>query len=403
MPRDPHHLSDLAVDTLAVHLGRDESDPTGALVPPIHPAAAFAHESVDLIPAFRYSRRGNPTRRALERALAALHGARYAFAFGSGMGAVTAAATLLESDSRVILPDDLYSNTHRLFTTILPGHRIRPEFLDLTNLDVLERALGEPTAMVWLESPTNPSMKILDIAGLAARARAKGVPVVVDNSYASPYFQKPLALGADLAIESTTKYLNGHDDLMGGAVMTNSDALAERLALIQYVGGAVPSPFDCWLLLRGIKTLALRMERHQENALAIARFLAEHPKVASVRYPGLPGDPGHEIARRQMTGYSGMIAFEVVGGPEAAKRVVESTRLFQLAGGLGGVESLISYPATGSGASQAGTFMAPSESLVRLSVGIENPGDLMADLADALEAVEDRAVHVEAEATRTED
>jgi cystathionine gamma-synthase len=186
-------------------------------------------------------------------------------------------------------------------------------------------------------------------------------------------------------------------------VMTNSDALAERLTLIQYVGGAVPSPFDCWLLLRGIKTLALRMERHQENALAVARFLAEHPKVRSVRYPGLPGDPGHDVARRQMTGYSGMIAFEVVGGAEAAKRVVESTRLFQLAGGLGGVESLISYPATGSGASQAGTSLAPSESLVRLSVGIENPGDLIADLADALEAVEDRAVHVEAEATRTED
>ena len=403
MTRNGHDLGELAVDTLAVHLGRDETDPTGGLVPPIHPAAAFARESVDVVPPFRYSRSGNPTRQALEGALAALHGARHAFAFGSGMGAVSAVATLLEADSRVILPDDLYSNTHRLFTTILPGPRIHPDFLDLTDLDVVERALAEPTAMVWLESPTNPSMKVLDIAAISEHARARGVPVAIDNSYASPYFQQPLALGADIVIESTTKYLNGHDDLMGGAVMVNDEALAERLALIQYVGGAVPSPFDCWLLLRGMKTLALRMERHQENALAVAEFLAGHPGVANVRYPGLASDPGHNVARRQMRGYSGMIAFEVRAGPEAAKRVVESTRLFQLAGGLGGVESLISYPATGSGASQAGTALAPSASLVRLSVGIENKRDLITDLARALDAAEDRSVSVEAEATRTED
>jgi cystathionine beta-lyase/cystathionine gamma-synthase len=238
--------------------------------------------------------------------------------------------------------------------------------------------------MVWLESPTNPSMKVLDIAAISERARARGIPVAVDNSYASPYFQKPLALGATLVIESTTKYLNGHDDIMGGAVITDDGALAERLALIQYVGGAVPSPFDCWLLLRGIKTLALRMERHQENALAVAEFLSAHPKVRSVRYPGLPSDPGHAIARRQMSGFSGMVTFELAAGPEEARRVVGATRIFQLAGGLGGVESLISYPAMGSGASQVGTAMAPSLSMVRLSVGIESKQDLNDDLARAL-------------------
>lgn len=372
------------IETQLVHLGRDESDPTGALVPPIHPAAAFARSSLDETPPFTYSRRGNPTRKALETALAALHGAKHAFAFGSGMGAVTAASMLLESGSRVVLPDDVYSNTHRLFTSLLPANRIEPDFVDLTDEREVDRALAKPAAMVWLESPTNPSMKVLDISAIAERARARGVPVAVDNSYASPYFQKPLALGANIVIESTTKYLNGHDDLMGGAIMTSDDELAARLNLIQYVGGAVPSPFDCWLLLRGMKTLALRMERHQQNALAVARFLESHAKVTCVRYPGLESDPGHTVAKRQMTGFSGMVAFEVVGGPEAARRVVGGTTIFQLAGGLGGVESLISYPAMGSGASQAGTAMAPSLAMVRLSVGIESAQDLIGDLAEAL-------------------
>ncbi|TAK26288.1 MAG: PLP-dependent transferase [Chloroflexota bacterium] len=376
-----------AFDTRVVHAGRDLSDRTGALVPPIHPAAAFARESLDAPPQYVYSRRGNPTRAALESAMAELHGARHCFAFGSGMGAVTAVAMLLKADDRVLLPDDVYSNTHRLFTHLTPNNRVRAEYIDMTAVANVERALAaEPTAMVWLESPTNPSMKVIDIAAVARAARARSVPVAVDNSYASPYFQRPLELGADIVVESTTKYLNGHDDIMGGAVFVNDPGLAERLALIQYVGGAVPSPFDCWLLLRGMKTLALRMERHQENALAIARFLESHPRVATVRYPGLPSDPGHEIARRQMHGYSGMIAFEMKDGAGAARRVVESSRLFQLAGGLGGVESLISYPAMGSGASQMGTAIAPSTSLVRLSVGIENKDDLIADLVQALRA-----------------
>jgi cystathionine beta-lyase/cystathionine gamma-synthase len=384
--REQLDLTAAQIDTRIVHLGRDETDPTGALVPPIHPAAAFARESLEATPRFFYSRRGNPTRHALERALAELHGAKHCFAFGSGMGAVAAVATLLKSGQRVILPDDLYTNTHRLFTQVLPDKGIRPDFVDLSDPAVAAGALEEPAGMAWLESPTNPSMKVLDIAAIAGLARTRGVPTVVDNSYCSPYFQRPLALGADLVIESTTKYLNGHDDLMGGAILTSDDGLAERLGLIQYVGGAVPSPFDCWLLLRGMKTLALRMERHQENALAVAEFLSGHERVASVRYPGLPGDPGHAVAKRQMSGFGGMIAFEVRGGAKAARRVVDAARLFQRAGGLGGVESLISYPATGSGASQAGTRLAPSPALVRLSVGIEDRRDLIADLEQALAA-----------------
>jgi cystathionine gamma-synthase len=378
-------LDSCAIETRLVHLGRDDTDQTGALVPPIHPTAAFARESLDVTPRFGYSRRGNPTRAALETALGSLHGARHAFGFGSGIAAVTAVAMLLEAGDRVILPDDVYTNTHRLYTSILPKQKIRPDFVDLTDLAKVERALAEPAALVWLESPTNPSMKVIDIAAVAERAKAKGVPVAVDNSYASPYFQRPLELGADVVMESTTKYLNGHDDLMGGAVLTNDDALAERLNVIQYVGGAVPSPFDCWLLLRGIKTLALRMERHQENAMAVAQFLAGHPKVAAVRYPGLPSDPGHAVAKKQMSGFSGMLVFEAKDGPEAAKRVVGRTRIFQLAGGLGGVESLISYPYMGSGASQVGTALEPSKSMVRLSVGIENKQDLIDDLAQALD------------------
>ncbi len=375
------------LETRIVHAGRDTTDRTGALVPPIHPAAAFARESLDVTPAFVYSRRGNPTRRALEDALAELHGAGHCFAFGSGMGAVSGAAMLMKSGQTVLLPDDVYTNTHRLFTSLLPGHEIHPRFVDMTDPANVEAALGgRNVGMIWLESPTNPSMKIIDIDAVAAIGRRHGIPVAVDNSYCSPYFQRPLDLGADIVVESTTKYLNGHDDLMGGAVLVNDGAIAERLAMIQYVGGAVPSPFDCWLLLRGMKTLALRMERHQSNALAIARYLASHPRVASVRYPGLESDPGHAVARRQMTGYSGMIAFEVRGGAEAARRVVNSARLFQRAGGLGGVESLISYPIIGSGASQAGTAMAPSSALVRLSVGIENVEDLVADLRQALAA-----------------
>jgi cystathionine beta-lyase/cystathionine gamma-synthase len=297
-------------------------------------------------------------------------------------------AQLLKAGDRVILPREVYGNTHRLYTTILPAMQVEGVFVELGDLKALERALEQPTALVWTESPTNPSLAVVDLRSIAEMAHARGALMAVDNSLASPYFQRPLELGADLAVESTTKYLNGHDDLMGGAVIARDPAIAERLAYLQYVGGAVPSPFDCWLLLRGMKTMALRMERHQQNAFQVARFLSEHRAVASVSYPGLKDHPQHELAREQMTGYGGMVSFETHDAT-LARRVTERTKLFNLAGGLGGVGSLIEYPATMSHASQVGTPQAVSDRLVRLSVGIEHGDDLVADLDRALSRLED--------------
>jgi cystathionine gamma-synthase len=306
-------------------------------------------------------------------------------AFGSGMAAVTAVGQLLKAGSHVLLPDDVYGNTHRLYTLILPDQDVAVDFVDYTDLGAVERAMRPTTRLLWVETPTNPTQTIVDLASVAHFAKQRGVLVAVDNSWLSPYYQQPLAFGIDLVVESTTKYLNGHDDVMGGAVLTNDPALAERLAFLQYVGGAIPSPFDCWLLMRGLKTLAVRMDRHQANALAVAGFLSRHPNVEQVYYPGLPTHPGYEIARRQMRGSGGMVSFEVRGDRDAARRVAERTQLFRLAAGFGGVESLIAHPLTMTHASQAGLAIAPSERLLRLSVGIEAEADLIADLATALE------------------
>jgi cystathionine beta-lyase/cystathionine gamma-synthase len=373
-----------AIETWLVHAGSDPADTSGALVPPIHPSVGFVRPGLDEPGEFTYSRRGNPTRTALERALAGLHGAQRAITFGSGMAAVAAVGQLLSAGSHVLLPDDVYGNTHRLYTLILPAQNISVDFVDYTDHAAVERAIRPTTRMLWVETPTNPTQKIVDLASAAELAHAHGVLLAVDNSWLSPYVQKPLQLGADLVIESTTKYLNGHDDLLGGAVVTNAAELGDRLAFLQYVGGAVPSAFDCWLLLRGLKTLAVRMDRHQANALAVARFLAGHARVERVYYPGLPEHPGYAIARRQMRGAGGMVCFEVRGDRDAARRIAEGTRLFRLAGGFGGVESLISHPLTMSHASQVGLAIAPSERLLRLSVGIEAEADLLADLEAAL-------------------
>jgi cystathionine gamma-synthase len=374
-----------AFETWLIHAGADPTDTTGALVPAIHPSAAYARERLDEPGEFTYSRRGNPTRAALERVLARLHGAQHATAFASGMGAVTAVGQLLKAGRHVLLPDDVYGNTHRLYTLILPDQDVAVDFVDYTDLAAVERAVRPMTRLFWVETPTNPTQNIVDLAAVAEIAHRHGCWMAVDNSWLSPYFQQPLAFGADLVVESTTKYLNGHDDLMGGAVLTNAAALGDRLAFLQYVGGAVPSPFDCWLLMRGLKTLAVRMDRHQANALAVARFLAQHPSVARVYYPGLSGHLGYAIAQRQMRGAGGMVSFEVRGDRAAARRVAEGTRLFQLAAGFGGVESLIAHPLTMTHASQAGLDIAPSERLLRLSVGLEAPADLLADLQRALE------------------
>jgi len=377
-------MHDYALETWTIHAGFDADDPYGSLVPPIQPSAAFVRPKLDEPGQFIYSRRQNPTRATLERVLARLHGARHAAAFGSGMAAVAAVAQLLKTGSHVLLPDDVYGNTHRLYTLILPDVGIDVDFVDYTDLAAVERAMTSSTRMLWIETPTNPTQNIVDLRAVAELGHARNVLVAVDNSWLSPYFQQPLAFGADLVVESTTKYLNGHDDLMGGAVLTNDDRLAERLAFLQYVGGAVPSPFDCWLLLRGLKTLAVRMDRHQSNARSIADFLTRHPNVERVYYPGLPDHPGYDVAQRQMRGAGGMVSFEVRGDRDFARHVAESTQLFRLASGFGGVESLIAHPLTMTHASQVGLDIAPSERLLRLSVGIEAEADLIVDLDRAL-------------------
>ncbi len=313
-----------------------------------------------------------------------MHGAQHAAAFGSGMAAVAAVGQLLKTGSHVLLPDDVYGNTHRLYTLILPDQNIEVDFVDYTDLAAVERAIRPTTRMLWIETPTNPTQNIVDLAAVSELGHRRDLLVAVDNSWLSPYFQQPLRFGVDLVVESTTKYLNGHDDVLGGAVLTNDRALGERLAFLQYVGGAVPSPFDCWLLVRGLKTLAVRMDRHQANALAVARFLGQHSSVEHVYYPGLPDHPGYAIAQRQMRGAGGMVSFEVRGNRDTARAIAERTHLFRLAAGFGGVESLIAHPLTMTHASQAGLDIAPSERLLRLSVGIEAEVDLLADLEDAL-------------------
>lgn len=377
-------LDDLHFETRAIRAGQEPDPATGALVPPIHPTAAFARVSVDEAGPYQYSRRGNPTRAALETALANLECGTHAHAFGSGMAAVAAIAQLLEAGQHVLLPDDVYGNTYRLYVELLSRQGLEPEFIDMTDLDRLEASIRPNTALIWTESPTNPRMRVLDLRAIAEIGRRRGVLTACDNSFCSPYFQRPLELGIDLVMESTTKYLNGHDDLMGGAVATNDDALSERLHVIQYIVGAVPSPFDCYLLLRGIRTLPLRMERHQANGLEIARYLARHPRVEVVHHPGLPQHPGHALVARQQSGHGGMLSFEVAGGGQAARRVIHALQLFALAPGLGGIASLVSHPASMSHLSQEGESFAPPDSLVRLSVGCEHPEDLLADLEQAL-------------------
>jgi cystathionine beta-lyase/cystathionine gamma-synthase len=374
-----------ALETWTIHT---DMDPTGALVPPIYPAVGYVRPRLDEPGEFIYSRRDNPTRHALEKVLARLHGAERAVAFASGMAAVTAVGQLLPAGSHVLLPDDVYGNTHRLYTLILSEQRIEVDFVDYTDLDAVRRKVRPTTRMLWVETPTNPTQNIVDLQAVGELGRAHGALVAVDNSWLSPYFQQPLAFGVDLVVESSTKYLNGHDDVLGGAVLTNVAELGERLAFLQYVGGAVPSPFDCWLLLRGLKTLAVRMDRHQRNALAVATFLVHHPKIAAVHYPGLPEHPGRDIVQKQMRGAGGMVSFEVRGDRDAARRVAEATQLFKLASGFGGVESLIAHPLTMTHASQVGLDIAPGERLLRLSVGLEAEADLLADLDHALSVVD---------------
>jgi len=372
------------IETLAIHAGQEPDPTTGAVIPPIYQTSTFAQLAVGEGKGYRYSRVGNPTRTTLEANLAALEQANYSLAFASGMAAIDAVMRLVQAGEHVIVGDDLYGGAFRLIEKVLKPAGLEITFVDLTNPDAFEQAVRANTRLVWLETPTNPSLKVVDIAALSRAAHAHNILVAVDNTFASPYLQQPLALGADIVVHSATKYLGGHSDVVGGAIALNDAGLHERLNLLQFTAGAVPGPQDCWLLLRGIKTLALRMERHCQNAMALAQWLADHPAVAQVNYPGLPTHPQHDVARRQMRNFGGMISIVLQGGAAAAQEMVKRTRLFTLAVSLGGVESLIEVPADMTHATTVGSDIAVNPALVRLSVGIEHVDDLQADLAAAL-------------------
>lgn len=373
-------------ETKAIHAGQDPDPAYGAVSVPIYQTSTYAQEAVGKHRGYDYARTGNPTRTALQDALAALEGGGGAWCFASGMAAETALLHTLKAGDHVVLGDDVYGGTYRLIARVLaPAMGLRFDTVDMTDVEALEKTVrGGDTRVVWVETPTNPLLKIVDIAEAARLAHAAGARCVVDNTFASPYLQQPLALGADAVVHSATKYLGGHSDAVGGAVVASDPELLQRLAFLQNSVGAVPGPFDCFLVLRGLKTLAVRMERHCANAERIARFLASHRKVKQVHYPGLPADPGHDVAAKQMRGgFGGMVSFEMESG-EQARAVCRRTRLFFLAESLGGVESLIEHPGEMTHTSVAGSPLEVPSTLVRLSVGIEHVDDLLEDLDQAL-------------------
>jgi cystathionine gamma-synthase len=374
-------------ETLAIHAGQEPDPLTGAVVPPIYQVSTFAQDGVGgLRGGYEYSRSANPTRTALAQCLAALEEGAAALAFASGMAAEDCLLrTLCSPGDRVLIPDDSYGGTYRLFAQVLAGWGVDYEVVPISDLAaVRDRLAAAPTRCVWAETPTNPLLNIADIRGLAQAAHEAGAMLVVDNTFASPYLQQPLTLGADAVVHSTTKYLGGHSDVIGGAAVFADAELAERVAFTQNATGSVAGPFDAWLTLRGIKTLAARMDRHCRNAMRIAQMLAEHPAVTEVFYPGLPSHPGHKIAQEQMRAFGGMVSFRLQAGEEAAVRTCGQTRVFTLAESLGGVESLIEYPARMTHASVAGTALAVPGDLIRLSVGIEDCDDLIHDLRQAM-------------------
>ena len=382
-----HDWREAAFETRAIHAGQDPDPVTGAVITPIYQTSTYVQEAVGVHKGYEYSRTDNPTRTALHEAMAALEGGAWALAYASGLAATQNLTYLLSPGDHVLLSDDAYGGTYRLIAKVTSRYGVDFSLVDMSDLDAVRGAIRPETRLVWVETPTNPYLKIVDIRAVANLLTDHPARLVVDNTFASSYLQQPLALGADLVLHSTTKYLGGHSDVVGGIVVGNEPAVLETLRFHQNAAGAVPGPFDCWLTLRGIKTLAVRMERHSANARTVAEFLREHDAVGRVFYPGLPGHPGHEIAKRQMRDFSGMVSFTVRGGYEAAMAVAGSTKVFQLAESLGGVESLIEHPGQMTHASVAGTGAEVEDSLVRLSVGIEHESDLMADLRQALEAV----------------
>ncbi len=379
----------MGFSTDAIHVGQEPDPTTGAIIVPIYQTSTYVQEELGKHKGYEYSRTSNPTRAALERNLAALEGGRFGFAFASGMAAINAVMTLFKAGDHIISAHNLYGGTFRLFERVLKDFGLTFSYSDTARLGQAEAAFQPNTRLLYVETPTNPLMEITDIAAAASLAHRHGALLAVDNTFMSPYFQRPLALGADIVLHSTTKYLNGHSDGVGGAVILDDARLGDRLKFIQNAAGAVLGPMDSWLVLRGVKTLAVRMSQHNENGMAVAEFLAKHPKVKNVHYPGLPAHPQHALARKQMSGFGAMISFET-GSLENAKKVLKSVRLCSLAESLGGVETLISHPATMTHASvppEERRRLGITDGLVRISVGIEDVEDLIADLDHALASV----------------
>jgi cystathionine beta-lyase/cystathionine gamma-synthase len=374
-------------ETRAIHEGQEPEPAYGAVTVPIYQTSTYAQPDVGKPIRFDYARGGNPTREALQTVLASLEGGAHALCFASGLAAEATLLLTLAPGDHLLLADDVYGGTYRLLARVLADWGVAFDTVDATDPGKVRAALRDETRIVWVESPTNPMLKVVDLRAVAEAAHAGGARLVVDNTFATPYLQRPLELGADVVVHSVTKYIGGHSDLVGGAIVTNDDALAERLRFLQNAVGAVPGPMDCYLALRGVKTLAVRMEAHCRGARRVAGFLAEHPAVTRVHYPGLPDHPGHTVAARQMRDFGGMVSFEV-GSADEAVRVARSTRLFFLAESLGGVESLIEVPAPMTHASVAGSPLEVPPNLIRLSVGIEHPDDLVEDLDRALRATE---------------
>ncbi len=376
--------------TLAIHSGHSPADHSGAVMMPIYQTSTFAFRGVNRPGAFEYSRSGNPTRKALETCLAALEGGSAGFAFSTGMAAETTVLMMFDSGDRIVVHSDLYGGTYRLFQGVLRGKGIEAVYVDLRDAEATRRALAAGAKAVWIESPTNPLMNLVDLGAVSALAHEHGAIAICDNTFLSPYFQRPLDWGVDVVVHSTTKYINGHSDVVGGAVVVRDAALAEKIGYLQNAMGTCAGPQDCFLVLRGVKTLAVRMEEHNRNALAIAHWLERHEKVAAVLHPGLESHPQHALAKKQMTGYGGTFSFRLRGGQDAVFRLLERVRVMTLAESLGGVESLIEHPVTMTHASVAPEVlreMGITPDLVRISVGIEDVEDLIGDLEQALAGV----------------
>src|SRR5216683_1606252 len=373
--------------TKAIHAGQEPDPSTGAIMTPIFQTATYAQAGLGENKGFEYSRTSNPTRSVLEACMAALEDGKYGLAFASGMAAESAILSLLSAGDHIVSCDDLYGGSYRIFERVMRRYTVETSYVPADDLDAYEKAIQPNTKMVWLETPTNPLLRLVDIRAIAEIAHRHKLLVVVDNTFASPYFQQPLKLGADIVVHSTTKYINGHSDVIGGALVLNDEDLYESIKFYQNAAGGVPSPFDSWLTLRGIKTLAIRMRQHEENARTVAKFLAEHSRVEKVYFPGLPSHPDHELAKRQMSGFGGMVSFQFKGTYADIVQLVRRFTVFALAESLGGVESLVSHPASmthGSIPKDIRESRGLTDTLLRLSVGIEDKEDLMRDLEQAL-------------------